>query len=61
MAPGIGYLPPTGEFTGQAAKPPNPPHSNIVKKYADWNVCFHVDSTLRRATLLKLSLDIGAR
>jgi hypothetical protein len=40
MAPGIGYLPPEGGFTGQATKPPNPPHSNIVKKYANWNVCF---------------------
>ncbi len=40
MAPGIGYLPPTGGFTGQATKPPNPPHFNIVKKYANWNVCF---------------------
>jgi hypothetical protein len=40
IAPGIRYLPPAGGFTGQAAKPPNPPHSNIVKKYANWNVCF---------------------
>jgi hypothetical protein len=38
--PGIGYPPQTGGFNGQAAKPPNPPHSNIVKKFANWNVCF---------------------
>jgi hypothetical protein len=29
--PGIGYPPQVGGFNGQAAKPPNPPHSNIVK------------------------------
>jgi hypothetical protein len=40
MEPGIGYLPPAGGFTGQATKPPNPPHFNIVKKYANRNVCF---------------------
>jgi hypothetical protein len=38
--PGIGYLPPAGGFNGQVTKPPNPPHSNIVKKYANWNVYF---------------------
>jgi hypothetical protein len=38
--PGIGYPPPVGGFNGKAAKPPNPPHSNIVKMYANWNVCF---------------------
>jgi hypothetical protein len=38
--PGIGYPPPVGGFNGRAAKPPNPPHSNIVKVYANWNVCF---------------------
>ena len=38
--PGIGYPPPVGGFNGQAAKPPNPPHSNIVKKFTNWNVCF---------------------
>jgi hypothetical protein len=38
--PGIGYPPQAGGFNGQAAKPPNPPHSNIVKKFANWNVCF---------------------
>jgi hypothetical protein len=38
--PGIGYPPQVGGFNGQAAKPPNPPHSNIVKKFANWNVCF---------------------
>ena len=41
MAPaGIGFHPQVGGFNGQAAKPPNPPHSNIVKKFANWNVCF---------------------
>ncbi len=38
--PGIGYLLPADVFNEQATKPPNPPHSNIVKKYANWNVCF---------------------
>jgi hypothetical protein len=38
--PGIGNPPPVGGFNGQAAKPPNPPHLNIVKKFANWNVCF---------------------
>jgi hypothetical protein len=38
--PGIGYPPPVGGFNGKVAKPPNPPHSNIVKMYANWNVCF---------------------
>ena len=38
--PGTSNLPPVGGFIGQAARPPNPPNSNIVKKYANWNVCF---------------------
>ena len=38
--PRIEYPPQVGRFNGQAAKPPNPPHSNIVKKFANWNVCF---------------------
>jgi hypothetical protein len=29
--PVIGYPPPVGGFNGKAAKPPNPPHSNILK------------------------------
>jgi hypothetical protein len=38
---GIGYPPTVGGFnSGPATKPPNPPHSNIVKKFANWNVCF---------------------
>ncbi len=40
--PGIGYLQPAGGFNGQATKLPNPPHSNIMKKYANWNVSFFV-------------------
>jgi hypothetical protein len=58
---GIGYPPPVGGFNGQAAKPPNPPHSNIVKMCTNWNVVFHVDLTLRRDTLLKLAPHIGTR
>jgi hypothetical protein len=38
--PGIGYPPPVDGFNEKAAKLPNPPHSNIVKMYANWNVCF---------------------
>jgi hypothetical protein len=39
--PGIGYPPTVGGFnSGQATKPPNPPHSNIMKKFANWNACF---------------------
>jgi hypothetical protein len=38
--PGAGYNPQVGGFNGHATTPPNPPHSNIVKMYANWNVCF---------------------
>ena len=38
--PGTGYNQQVGGFNRQATKPPNPPHSNIVKMYANWNVCF---------------------
>jgi len=38
--PGAGYNQQVGGFNRQATKPPNPPHSNIVKMYANWNVCF---------------------
>ncbi len=38
--PRMGNLPPAFEFNTQATRPPNLPHSNIVKKYTNWNVCF---------------------
>jgi hypothetical protein len=48
--PGIGYPPPVGGFNGQAAKPPSPPHSNIVKMYANWNVCFSCGFDIEEGT-----------
>ncbi len=38
--PGVGYPPQVGGFNGQAAKLPNPPHLNIMKMFASWNMCF---------------------
>ena len=51
----------TGGFNNRAPRQPNPTHSNIVKNYANWNVCFSCGFDIEDDTIQKLVPPNGAR